>query len=322
MTSVLLASPLLQVDAVLDSPVVDYLPHLLDTYPNARLILTHRDPAVWAQRRALLHPCSPPPFAAWYGHGALSLAGEPHLAKKGSYGRDLPCRRTPAYALQHALLAWSAYVEALASASQPPKQLLHIDVYRESDEKLWRKLRYFIDRAGLAGARKRRRLAHGPFGCDRSRVGRDRRCRQWRNHSAAPDANVSHGAALLPFWSPVWRTLGRRNKTKAGSTRGHSKARRGATNASSEKGAAAAEAAEAGGEEEEEEEARSHAPSTATTSPSSAGHGDEQPAARAGSTTWVDEEQAFMRTVAGADNTTAAEESVAAVVARGKAARA
>ena len=207
-----------EVDAVLDSPVVDFLPHLLDTYPLARLILTQRDPAVWAQRRAQLHPCTPPPFAAWYGHGALTLNGRPHLAKAGSYERGLPCRRTPAYALQHAIVAWTAYVEAVAKATRPATPILHLDVYREADERLWHKLRTYIDHAGLPGARRRRKLARGPFGCAK---GRQYACRHWRKRSVAADANrtaVSQAKALrlLPFWDPAFRkVVERRNATNS-----------------------------------------------------------------------------------------------------------
>ena len=167
---------------MLDSPIVDYLPFLLDAYPNARLIFTHRDPAQWAARRARMHPCSPPPFAAWYGRGALALNGRPNVERAtstpGKEVRGHVCSRTPEFVLRHAFVAWTAYVESIAAALHRP--LLHLDVYHESDAQLWAKLLRFLE--VLPGARRRRRHAKGGFGC----TPRLRRCnRAWRNASLA-----------------------------------------------------------------------------------------------------------------------------------------
>ena len=153
-----------EVDAVLDSPIVDYLPFLLEAYPNARLILTHRDPHEWAERRSKLHPCSPPPFAAWYGHGALALSGQPQReGRKDIKSRAHACTKTPERVLRHALIAWEAYVESVARHAKRP--LLHIDVFAEHDKVLWSKLLRFVEDGTGRLSSTRRRKARGVFGC-------------------------------------------------------------------------------------------------------------------------------------------------------------
>jgi hypothetical protein len=153
------------VDAVLDTPIVDYLPHLLDAYPHSKLILTHRDPSEWAQRRAHMHPCAPPPFAAWYGKGTLALEGRPTQARdaNGRASASRHCARTPEFVLRHASLAWTAYVQALAEKLHVP--LLELNVFREHDRQLWRKLGDFVN-----ASRAQRRKARGTFGCFTSKV--------------------------------------------------------------------------------------------------------------------------------------------------------
>ena len=159
------------VDAVLDSPAIDYLPALLDTYPRAALILTHRTARMWAERRAEKHPCSPPPFASWLGGGALEMSGRPRV-----------CRRTPIATLEHAYMAWYAYVEAVARERSLP--LLHLNLFAESDRQLWTKLIAFLERTTLvrpgtpmprANRSIGRHLVGRPrlvgFGCQTGRVG-------------------------------------------------------------------------------------------------------------------------------------------------------
>ena len=85
------------VDAVLDSPAIDYLPFLLQAYPRSRLILTTRDSAEWARRRAREHKCTPAPFQLWFG--------APEDNRSNLYLG--PCRPTPRHVLEHSFNAWN-----------------------------------------------------------------------------------------------------------------------------------------------------------------------------------------------------------------------
>lgn len=123
------------VDAILDSPAIDHLPWILDDYPNAKVILTERDPKIWAQRRYKMHPCSSPPFFTWYKNFAS------------------PCMKTPPFILEHAYLAWYSYVKKVCE--QKKISLLILNLFEESDNNLWMSL------ANFTGARQ---VPRGKFG--------------------------------------------------------------------------------------------------------------------------------------------------------------
>lgn len=135
-----------EVDAVLDSPAVDFLPYLLEAYPRARLIVTHRSARAWAKRRARLHPCAPPPFRSWY---------TPFRSR--GHTRTESCDALPNSLLRHGYEAWYAYVEFLSRSLGVPA--LHLDVFEEEDEALWSKLILFVRQAGLLPDRVAARLS-------------------------------------------------------------------------------------------------------------------------------------------------------------------
>jgi len=114
------------VDAVLDSPAIDHLPWILEDYPASRVILTLRSPSNWAARRAQSHACSSPPFRTWYM----------------PYRSD--CVPPDLIALQHAYIAWYAYVRALCHDRHIP--LLELNLFKQSDEELWKSLEDFLGR--------------------------------------------------------------------------------------------------------------------------------------------------------------------------------
>mgnify|MGYP002701152510 CR=1 FL=1 len=112
-------------DAILDSPAMDHMPWILADYPRAKVILTVRDPHRWALRRIRSHRCSAPPFLAWY---------MPYKSDR--------CKTPDIIALEHAYIAWYAYIRALCVARSIP--LLELNLFRQSDTELWTQLRNFL----------------------------------------------------------------------------------------------------------------------------------------------------------------------------------
>lgn len=112
------------IDAILDSPAIDHLPWILDNYPHSKIILTVRNPKKWALRRYQLHACSSPPFFTWY---------KPYSSR---------CMRTSPFILEHAYLAWYAYVQELCRKRRLP--LLILNLFEENDDDLWKKLMLFL----------------------------------------------------------------------------------------------------------------------------------------------------------------------------------
>lgn len=53
-------------DVFIDEPIPDLIAHLYRAYPNALVILTHRDPLQWAEKRQQEHHNSPTPFANYF----------------------------------------------------------------------------------------------------------------------------------------------------------------------------------------------------------------------------------------------------------------
>ena len=50
-------------DAIIDTPVPQFFPYIFRTYPNARVILSIRDPQDWVRSRFKHHPADRRPFA-------------------------------------------------------------------------------------------------------------------------------------------------------------------------------------------------------------------------------------------------------------------
>ena len=99
------------VDAVLDSPAIDFLPWILQNY-KTKIILTERDSKKWASRRARMHPCAAPPFRTWF------------LPFKVS-----PCRPSSTFLLEHTYIAWTAYVVSLSERNNIP--LLRLNLFTD-----------------------------------------------------------------------------------------------------------------------------------------------------------------------------------------------
>lgn len=109
------------IDAVLDSPAIDFLPWILKDVKknkNIKVILTNRNPQKWALRRKQMHPCSAPPFRTWF---------LPYKTK---------CTNIDTFTLKHGFIGWYAYVRELCKIENIP--LLEINLFEESEAQ-WKK---------------------------------------------------------------------------------------------------------------------------------------------------------------------------------------
>ena len=110
-------------DALLDTPAMEVFFHALATFPNARVVITSRDPRTWAASRRTRHPTDRAPLF--------------HLL-----GYDAPMAALPAEQAAMAFALWHRTV----AASVPAERLLMLDVFSMSDDELWRKLCAFVGR--------------------------------------------------------------------------------------------------------------------------------------------------------------------------------
>ena len=110
-------------DALLDTPAQEIFFDLLATFPNARVVLTLRDPTAWAASRRQRHPTDRSPVLSLFDIeapiGALSV-------EQGA----------TALALWHKVVAGSVPVE----------RLLLLDVFSMASDELWRRLCAFLGR--------------------------------------------------------------------------------------------------------------------------------------------------------------------------------
>ena len=111
-------------DALLDTPTMEIFFEVLASFPNARVVLTLRDPLEWAASRRERHPTDRSPLFHLLGFeaplGALSDA-----------------QAAAALALWHRVV----------SASVAPDRLLVLDLFHTPSDELWRQLCTFLDRS-------------------------------------------------------------------------------------------------------------------------------------------------------------------------------
>mmetsp|Transcript_40286 Transcript_40286/g.127405 ORF Transcript_40286/g.127405 Transcript_40286/m.127405 type:complete len:309 (-) Transcript_40286:238-1164(-) len=120
-------------DALIDTPTVDLFFELLAAFPNARVLLTARDPATWAASRRKRHPFDQAPLFPLLGFDA-------------PVGALTEEQAAAAFALWHRVVL----------GSLPRERVLLLDLFGESSEQLWRRLSAFVGRplpaAGEDGA--------------------------------------------------------------------------------------------------------------------------------------------------------------------------
>jgi len=173
------------VDAILDSPFTEHLPLILQAYPHARLILTTRDSAEWARRRAREHACTPAPFQAWFA--PTTNHSEPLFSSS--------CRPIPSHVLERTFEAWTAYVRWLAKAHNV--SLLELNLFSEAHDTLWRKLlQFLLPRGQWALHQDKLNQPFGSVGAGFNYCGfgvqQERRAARWHRKASARAAEGGH----------------------------------------------------------------------------------------------------------------------------------
>lgn len=108
-------------DALLDTPAMELTFDLLATFPDARVVLTVRDPLSWARTRRARHPTDRVPLFESLGFDVtMAQLSEEQAAT--------------AFALWH----------RVAAASVAPERLLVLDLFQMDAAELWGKLTRFV----------------------------------------------------------------------------------------------------------------------------------------------------------------------------------
>ncbi|CAM9885703.1 unnamed protein product [Phaeothamnion confervicola] len=99
------------VDAVLDSPMAALFFDIFHQFPNARFVLLHRDPALWAPSRKKHHPDSTAPILR------------------------MPASAIPDASLDEMAAVFTAH-EAYVRCKVPPERLLEVDYFKEISQRV------------------------------------------------------------------------------------------------------------------------------------------------------------------------------------------
>jgi hypothetical protein len=110
-------------DALLDTPSSEVFFEVLASFPEARVIITARDPNDWAASRKARHPSDRMPLLPY-----LDI--------------DAPMAAATKVQAASALALW----HRVAAASVPPDRLLILDLFTTPDEDLWQQLCAFVRR--------------------------------------------------------------------------------------------------------------------------------------------------------------------------------
>ena len=110
-------------DALLDTPSMELFFELLAAFPNAKVVLTAREPTAWARKRRARHPYDRAPLFH-------------HMGLVTEMMRLSEAQAASALALWHRVVL----------ASVPPERLLALDLFAMADEELWTKLCRFVER--------------------------------------------------------------------------------------------------------------------------------------------------------------------------------
>lgn len=110
-------------DALLDTPSMEVFYDVLATFPNARVVITGREPFEWATSRRARHPSDRVPMLH-------------------ALGIDAPMHAVSEAQAAMALALWHRAV----SASVPPERLLILDLFTMPSDELWHRLCAFLGR--------------------------------------------------------------------------------------------------------------------------------------------------------------------------------
>ena len=135
--------------AIMDTPVPIYLPWLLKAFPQARIILTLRNPLQWAKSRYVNHEYSPAPLHGLY-HGVgyepkkfANVTVRQH--QTASSVRMRGGAETPTDGQLHQVAtAFAMYNTFVACAVRSPQTLLLLDIFTGCSEELWTKITTFL----------------------------------------------------------------------------------------------------------------------------------------------------------------------------------
>ena len=131
-------------DALIDTPSMELFFELLATFPNARVVLTAREPRAWAASRRRRHPSDAAPLFAQLGFAVPVGAVTEDQARRAP---DPPRLRARPHAARRAQAAAAfALWQRVVGGSVPPNRLLILDLFapRESDAELWQALADFV----------------------------------------------------------------------------------------------------------------------------------------------------------------------------------
>lgn len=110
-------------DALLDTPAMEAFFEVLATFPNARVVLTVRDPREWAASRRARHPGDRTPLFSLLGFDAPMAS----------------------LSVEQSAMAFALWQRVVAG-SVPAERLLVLDIFNMSDDELWGRLCAFVDR--------------------------------------------------------------------------------------------------------------------------------------------------------------------------------
>ena len=135
--------------AIMDTPVPIYLPWLLKAFPQAKIILTLRNPLQWAKSRYVNHEYSPAPLHGLY-HGVgyepkkfANVTVRQHQTVSSvrmSGGAETPTDGQ----LHQIATAFAMYNTFVACAVRSPQTLLLLDIFTGCSEELWTKITTFL----------------------------------------------------------------------------------------------------------------------------------------------------------------------------------
>ena len=136
--------------AIMDTPVPIYLPWLLKAFPQAKVILTVRDPMAWAKSRLDNHEFSPAPLHGLY-HGVgyepkkfATVTVRQHETeasiRAGSAGAPATAGK-----IQQVATAFAMYNTYVACAVRPPQSFLLLNIFESCSEQLWSQISTFLE---------------------------------------------------------------------------------------------------------------------------------------------------------------------------------
>ena len=134
--------------AALDTPIPQYLPLILATFPRAVVILTERDPFSWVESRRKHKRDVPSPMAAIYG----SIRSSETLSLR----QNSTTAALPAAIAYH---IYNTYVRCIV----PPERLLVLNVFKMCSRDMWAALTSFLHHHRLGNFSQSQAVRSGAF---------------------------------------------------------------------------------------------------------------------------------------------------------------